>query len=139
LHRCYGWRIPRISLQPQSPRLRLSPSTHTLGQPPGVVSPSSMAPPSVDYTVGCQYGCGLGPIWCRLLQVPPVSSLASSPLVSTLDSVHHPPPEPPSKFPSLSPFVVVDGARTRLTGSGRNVSTMECFVLSFDRCVPREP
>ncbi|KAL1260039.1 hypothetical protein QQF64_007866 [Cirrhinus molitorella] len=48
-----------------------------VGRPPGVVSPSStMAPPSVDSTVGCHLGCGLGPTWLLLLQIPPVVSLA---------------------------------------------------------------
>ncbi|KAI2656014.1 Intersectin-1 [Labeo rohita] len=46
-----------------------------VGQPPGVVSPSStMAPLSVGFAVGRHHGCGLGLAW--LLWVPSVSTLA---------------------------------------------------------------
>ncbi|KAI2658453.1 Vacuolar protein-sorting protein BRO1 [Labeo rohita] len=101
-------------------------------QPP-VISPySSMAPPSVGSTVGRHYGCGLGPAWRCLLQVPPVVSLAPPsvwfalvPPVSTLapSSVVllpgiHPPPEPPHKFPLMPPSVAVYGVRTCLLGGG---------------------
>ncbi|KAL0167883.1 hypothetical protein M9458_036105, partial [Cirrhinus mrigala] len=82
-------------------------------RPPGVVSPSSsMAPPSVGSTVGHHHCCGLGPVWLLLLQVPPVISLASYAVWSTLDSVcRHPPgypssSEPPPKFPPTPPSVV---------------------------------
>ncbi len=55
-----------------------------IGRPSGVVSPSSsMASPSVSSTVGHHYGCGLGPTWRRMLQVPPVSSMAP-PLLSVV-------------------------------------------------------
>ncbi len=70
----------------------------------GVVSPSStMAPRSVCSTVGRHHGCGLGPAWLLLLQVPPVSvlaptvsSLASPSVITTLDSVSRPPPGHPA-------------------------------------------
>ncbi|KAL0187879.1 hypothetical protein M9458_014978, partial [Cirrhinus mrigala] len=94
-----------------------------IGQTPGVVTPfSSMAPPSVGSTVGRHHGCGLGPVWLLLLQVPavislappsiwftlvpPVSSLAPLAVISTPDSVCHPPPEPPPKFTPIPPSVV---------------------------------
>ncbi|XP_058613945.1 uncharacterized protein LOC131528654 [Onychostoma macrolepis] len=73
--------------------LRLSISTSgspttcsaTVSQPPGVVSHSStMAPPSVGSTVGRHPGWGLGPSWLLLLQVPPVSTMAHSSIVSSL-------------------------------------------------------
>ncbi|KAL1265184.1 hypothetical protein QQF64_003211 [Cirrhinus molitorella] len=52
-------------------------SSTAVGRPLGVVSSSSsMAPPSVCSTVGCHHGCGLGPAWLLLLQVPPVITLA---------------------------------------------------------------
>ncbi|KAL0204649.1 hypothetical protein M9458_002667, partial [Cirrhinus mrigala] len=69
-------------------------------------------------TVGPHHGYDLGPTWLLLLQVPPVvslappsvwsslvppvSRLAPSSVISTLDSVHLPPP----KFPTSSPSVV---------------------------------
>ncbi len=63
-----------------------------LKRPPGVVSPSStMAPPSVSSTMGRHHGCGLDPTWHRLLQVPPVFSLAPPSIVTSLDSVFRPP------------------------------------------------
>ncbi|KAL1279536.1 hypothetical protein QQF64_026209 [Cirrhinus molitorella] len=49
----------------------------TVGQPHGVVSPSStMAPPSVGSAVGHRHGWDLGSPWLLLLQLPPVFSLA---------------------------------------------------------------
>ncbi|KAL1282630.1 hypothetical protein QQF64_001433 [Cirrhinus molitorella] len=49
----------------------------TVGQPHGVVSPSStMAPPSVGSAVGYRHGWDLGSPWLLLLQLPPVVSLA---------------------------------------------------------------
>ncbi len=103
--RCLGTPLLRLRLVPSSLRLRQAPSSPqlllsplslrlhrglsdprlcggalgsfaTVGRPPGVVSPSSsMAPPSVGSTVGRRHGCGLGPTWHRMLQVPPGSSL----------------------------------------------------------------
>ncbi len=83
-----------------------------VGRPPGVISPSStMAPRSVGSTMGCHHGCGLGPAWLLLLQVPLVSVLAppsvrsalaptvsslAPPSVITLDSVGRPPPGHPA-------------------------------------------
>ncbi|KAI2650017.1 IgA FC receptor [Labeo rohita] len=57
-----------------------------IGQTPGVISPSStITPPSVSSTVGRHHGCGLGPAWFLLLQVPGLCSLSSF-----QDSVLHP-------------------------------------------------
>ncbi|KAL1268666.1 hypothetical protein QQF64_034029 [Cirrhinus molitorella] len=62
-------------------RLSASGSTSTcsatVGQPHGVVSPSStMAPPSIGSAVGYRHSWDLGSPWLLLLQVPPVFSLA---------------------------------------------------------------
>ncbi|KAL0185688.1 hypothetical protein M9458_017358, partial [Cirrhinus mrigala] len=64
---------------------------------------------SVSSTVGRYHG--LDPTWLLLLQVPSVISLAPPFVVSTLDSSSSRrsilSSEPPPKFPSLAPFVVV--------------------------------
>ncbi len=60
-------------------------SSVAVGRQPRVVSPSStMAPPSVSSTMNRHLGCGLGPTWLLLLQVPPVFSLAPPSIWSTL-------------------------------------------------------
>ncbi len=65
-------------------RLRLHLSA-AVGQPPGVVSPSStMASPSVGPNVGCHHGCGLGPAWLLLLHLPLVSILAPFSVYSSM-------------------------------------------------------
>ncbi len=111
-----------------------------VGWPPEVVSPSSsMAPPSVGSTVGCHHGCGLGPTWLLLLQVPPVvslapptvwsalappvSSLAPPSVVSILDSVRQVP-----THPSLCCSY---GVRMRLPGRGRYVTPINCQFVCF--------
>ncbi|KAI2661197.1 Highly reducing polyketide synthase 19 [Labeo rohita] len=97
-----------------------------------------MALPSVGSTVGHHYGCFLGPIWHRLLQVYPGNSLAppSGPPWSFLSSpwllfpplllLPLPPPWTlfavlllsPPEFPLMPPSVVIYGARTCLPGGG---------------------
>ncbi len=72
---------------------------------PGVGSPFSIMVPPSGSTVGYHYGCGLGPAWLLLLQVPHVLSLAPPSVSSTLDSVCHPPPGFPSSTRTSSSFV----------------------------------
>ncbi|KAI2651813.1 hypothetical protein H4Q32_014566 [Labeo rohita] len=49
------------------------------------------------------------------------AAIAPPSVVSFQDSVRRPPPEPPAKFPSMPPSVVVYSVRTRLPGGGRYV------------------
>ncbi len=149
---------PDLPRHPGSSALHLRSGSSTtcsaaVGWPPGVVSLSaSKAPPSVGSTVGCNHGCCLGPAWLLLLQVPPVvsltppvSSLAPPSVVSTLYSVHRPPPRYPSSSqvssedptqPSLCWFY---GARTRLMGGGKYVRIMDCLCVFFSPRAPRDP
>ncbi|KAL0177470.1 hypothetical protein M9458_026364 [Cirrhinus mrigala] len=79
---------------------------------PPTVSPlefasSTMAPISNGSTMGPLHGCGLGPAWLLLLQVPSVFSLTPPSTVSSLDSVRHPPPGCPIvSLPSCQPFAI---------------------------------
>ncbi len=98
---------PRMSFPCLALGNRLSTTTcsSAFGWPPGVVSPSStMAPPSVGSTVGHRHDRGLGPTWLLLLLqfpsvvtlAPPVFSLDTSSIITTLDSVVRPPPGHPT-------------------------------------------
>ncbi len=98
---CFGSTVAlRILLVTLTYRLSASGSSAAISRPPpnAIINPSSsMAPASVDSTVGRHYGCGLGPTWHCLLQAPPVSvwsarallvsSLAPPSIISTLDPV----------------------------------------------------
>ncbi len=99
----------------------------TVGRPPGVVSPSStISPPSVGSTVGRHHGCGLGPAWFLLLQVPHVLSLAPPSVWSTLDFGCCPPPRCPSSA-GASTCLVLSRIRSMnfrsLTNRGHLLST----------------
>ncbi len=118
-----------------------------VGRPHGVGGHSSiMAPPSVGSSVGHHRDCGLGLTWLLLLQVPPVSFLAPPSIITTLDSVSRPPPEPPpitffhptstpfsTSIVPLRPSLLYD-ARSRLPGGGRTVTTHWTLVL-LSACV----
>ncbi|XP_058606806.1 uncharacterized protein LOC131524081 [Onychostoma macrolepis] len=93
-----------------------------------------MAPLSVGSTVGRCYGCGMGPAWLLLVQVPPVSSLAPPPIVSTMDSVCRPlpgvPPETPPKFLPIPPsvFSTTRGRTFQEGGDMSSLCTSEVLV-----------
>ncbi len=124
-----------------------------VGRTPGVVSPSStMTSPSVGSTVGHHHGCGLGPAWLLLLQVPSISSLAPpsiwstlappvfsldpSSVITTLDSVGRSPPgHPTTSWTSSCLFVPTfrhpSAVSFLLHGRGVNRNTSWTFVFVF--------
>ncbi|KAI2662195.1 Zinc homeostasis factor 1 [Labeo rohita] len=111
----------RILLVTVAHRLSISTSSSSTTCSTVVSRPLESSP--VGSTVGRHHGCGLGPAWLLLLQVPavislappsvwstlvpPVSSLAPPAVVSTLDSVHRPPPKPLRKLPPIPSLCVI--------------------------------
>ncbi len=131
---CFGSTVAlRILLVTLTYRLSASGSSAAISRPTpdAIINPSSsMAPASVDSTVGRHYGCGLGPTWHCLLQAPPVSVWsARALLVSSL--------APPSIISTLDPvcwrmtYCPLPEGRSSCTGGGRYVMLMDCLCVFF--------
>ncbi|XP_059399974.1 phospholipid-transporting ATPase IF-like [Carassius carassius] len=95
-----------------------------IGWPSGVGgNSSSMAPPSVGSSVNRHHDCGMGPAGLLLLQAPPVFSLSPPSIISSMDSVGHPPHGCPfstgasSLVPNQFPLSVVLWSEVAATGS----------------------